>query len=232
MLRSFFTLFAFTLFLHLSTSAQDEKQLVESVRAKLDKVADYTATGTMKIDVSFINAPQSKVAVYYKKPSKFRIKKAGGISILPRGGVSINVNSVLFASNYEAISAGTETIKGVLTRKIRLIPLDDAGDVVLSTLYIDEKNLVIRKASITTRESGSYEMEMDYGRYTSWGLPDKVTFIFNTKDYKLPKGITMEYEKGGEKKAEKMQNKKGSVTISYSSYAINKGIDDKVFSEQ
>jgi hypothetical protein len=229
MLRCLLSFILFSFFLQHPASAQDEKELVKSVKAKLDKVSDYQASGKMKIDVSFINAPESKVNVYYKKPNKFRIKKAGGISILPKGGVSISVNSLMLEGSYEAFNAGTEVIKGFTVKKVRVVPLDDAGDVVLLTLFIDEKNLLIRKTSITTRESGSYEMEMDYGNYSQWGLPDKVKFIFNTKDYKLPKGITMEYQKSGEKKEEKLKNKKGSVEISYSFYTINKGVDDKVF---
>ena len=101
---------------------------------------------------------------------------------------------------------------------------------MLSTLYIDEKEAVIRKAIVTTKESGTYDVQMNYGKYTSWGLPDKVVFSFNTKDYKLPKGITFEYEKGGEKKPEdQSKNKKGTVTISYEKYIINKGVDEKNF---
>jgi hypothetical protein len=71
---------------------------------------------------------------------------------------------------------------------------------------------------------------MTYGKYTAWGLADKVVFSFNTKDYKLPKGITFEYEKGGAKKpVDKTKISKGSVTIMYDSYAVNKGVDDKNF---
>lgn len=32
---------------------------------------------------------------------------------------------------------------------------------------------------------------MSYGAFGQYGLPDKVVFSFNTKDYKLPKGITL-----------------------------------------
>ncbi|MBO9684397.1 MAG: hypothetical protein J7502_17310, partial [Flavisolibacter sp.] len=75
--------------------AQDETELVKKVKAKLDKVSDYTAEGKMRIDVSFIDAPESKVMVYYKKPDKFKVKKNGGISILPKGGVSVNLGTLL-----------------------------------------------------------------------------------------------------------------------------------------
>lgn len=219
------TLFACS-FLH----AQNEEALLQKVRAKLDKVSDYEATGKLKLDVSFIKAPDSDVQVYYKKPNKFKVKKAGGISILPKGGVSVNTATLLPSGDFQAVSAGTATVDGVVTTVLKLIPTDDAGDVVLSTLYIDEKQSIIRKAVVATKESGSYEVGMTYGKYIAWGLPDKVVFSFNAKDYKLPKGITFEYEKGGAKKPEAAaKNQKGSVTITYASYKINKGVDEKVF---
>ena len=72
--------------------------LIMRVKAKLDQVNDYEADGRMKTDVSFIKAPIGKVTVYFKKPNNFRLKKDGGISLLPKGGVSVNMNSI-FAKN-------------------------------------------------------------------------------------------------------------------------------------
>lgn len=213
--------------------AQDETELVSKVKAKLDRVNDYTAEGKMKIDVSFIDAPDSKVIVYYKKPNKFKVKKNGGISILPKGGVSINIGSLLSNGSYDIVPGKDAVVNGINTKVVKLLPQDENSDVVLTTLYIEEKNAVVRKATVTTKESGTYEIELSYGKYVEWGLADKVVFSFNTKDYKLPKGITFEYEKGGDKKkAEALKNKKGKVEISYSSYTINKGVDDTIFASE
>jgi hypothetical protein len=111
-----------------------------------------------------------------------------------------------------------------------LLPSDENAEIVLSTLYIDEKTELIRKAKNTTRDNGTYELEMSYGKYASYGLPDKVIFSFNTKDYKLPKGVTFDYDDGAEKKAgDSLKNKKGKVEITYSEYLINKGVADAVF---
>lgn len=216
-------------FISTVARAQNEEALVKAVRARLDKVADYTATGKMKLDVSFIKAPPSAVTVYYKNPDKFKVKKSDGISILPKGGVSINLGSLLGTTEYTVVPAGTAVVKGVNTKVVKLLPLDDASDVVLTTLFIDEKEKLIRKSVVTTKESGTYEMELEYGNYVSWGLPDKVLFLFSTKDYKLPKGITVEYEKGGVKKAPPVKNEKGKVEIVYTGYVINKGVSDEVF---
>ncbi|TDH22976.1 hypothetical protein EXU57_18085 [Segetibacter sp. 3557_3] len=213
----------------LISSAQDVTGLVKKVKTRLDRVNDYVAEGRMKTDVAFIKAPAGKVKIFFKKPNKFKLKRDGGISILPRGGVSVNMSSLLTSESYTAFSAGESQINGTTVKVIKLLPSAENSDVVLTTLYIDEANLLIRKASTTTRENGTYDMEMSYGKYAEYGLPDKVVFSFNTKDYKVPKGITLEYETGEKPAADKLKNKKGRIEINYTAYTINKGVSDKEF---
>ena len=213
-----------------SFAFSQEAALIGKVKAKLDLVNDYIADGKMKTDVTFIKAPVGNVKVYYKKPNKFKLKRDGGISILPKGGVTVNMSSIVTTNDFDIIAAGEEMVNGVKTKKIKLLPRSDNSDVVLTTMYIDEANLLIRKAVTTTKENGTYEIEMNYGKYSSYGLPDKVIFSFNTKDYKMPKGITMEFDDDDKKpKTDKMKNKKGKVEITYTNYIINKGIEDSVF---
>jgi outer membrane lipoprotein-sorting protein len=231
-MRKFFLLLTVALNSMLLVEAQDMTGLISQVKAKLDQVNDYVAEGTLKTNVTFIKAPAGKVKIYFKKPDHFKLQKEGGISILPKGGVSISVNSMIITTSYVALAAGQSTIDGVETKIVKLLPTDENSDIVLSTLYIDEKNLLIRKAITTTKENGTYEINMSYGRYGNYGLPDKVVFSFNTKDYKLPKGVTLEFDEGEKSPdAEKLKNKKGKIEITYNSYSINKGVDDKVFGQ-
>jgi len=216
--------------LRLTTFSQDITDLVTKVRAKLDQVNDYVASGSLKTDVSFIKAPMGRVKVYFKKPDKFKLKKEGGISILPKGGVSINISSLVATNNFTVIAAGESMVDGIKTKVAKLLPTDENSEIVLSTLYIDEPNQLVRKAVTTTKENGTYEITMFYGKYSNFGLPDKVLFSFNTKDYKLPKGVTLEFGEG-EKSSDldKLKNRKGNVEIKYNSYVINQGVDDSVF---
>lgn len=214
----------------LAVAAQDMTALINKVKAKLDQVNNYTAEGVLKTDVTFIKAPAGKVKVYFKKPDKFKLKKDGGISILPKGGVSVNTGSMIATNNFVALAAGESVVDGVKTKVVKLLPTDESSDIVLSTLYIDEANLLVRKAVTTTKDNGTYEITLIYGKYSNFGLPDKVVFSFNTKDYKLPKGVTLEFDEGEKSNTpDKLKNKKGKVEITYSSYTINKGVDDSVF---
>jgi hypothetical protein len=204
--------------------------LVNKLKAKLDVVNDYVATGKMKTNVVFIKVPLSNISVYYKKPDFFKIKRDGGISILPKGGVSINMNSILTTTNFMALAAGTAMVNGVNTQIIKLLPLDENSDVVLTTLYIDDKNLLVLRAISTTKDNGTFQIDLTYGNYIIYGLPDKVVFSFDTKDYKMPKGVTLETDANeSQSDIDKLKNKKGKIEISYNSYIINKGIDDGAF---
>ncbi len=216
---------------YTSVQAQDMTALVTKVKAKLDQVNDYEAEGNMKTDVSFIKAPIGKVKVYFKKPNKFRLKKEGGISLLPKGGVSVNMSTIITTSDFVALAAGEAVIDGFKTKIVKLLPTNEASEIVITTLYIDEPNLLVRKAITTTKENGTYEMQMSYGAYANYGLPQKVIFSFNTKDYKLPKGITLEFDDNEKplSEAQKLKNKKGRVEITYSNYVVNKGIADSFF---
>jgi outer membrane lipoprotein-sorting protein len=210
--------------------AQSVEELVNAVKAKLARVSDYQATGKMKTNVVFIKAPIATVKVFYKKPDRLRISNEQGISFIPKGSVNINVNNLFLQNDgFDMIDMGTE--KGTGFRIVKLLPKDEEADVVLSTLYIDPVNALVRKSKTTTRENGTYELELSYGKYSEYGLADHVIFSFNTKDYKLPKGITFDYDDGTKKNEvdEKMKNRKGRIEIRYSDYVINKGIPDDVF---
>jgi outer membrane lipoprotein-sorting protein len=209
---------------------QSIEDIIKNVKSKLDKVNDYEAKGKMKTNVIFIKAPVATVKVYYKKPNKLRINNESGISFIPKGSVNINLNNIFInTAGFDMIDMGKEAKTNL--RIIKLLPKDENSEVVLSTLYIDETQSLIRKAKTTTKENGTYELDMTYGKYAEYGLADKVIFTFNTKDYKLPKGITFDYDDGSKKDntADKLKDKKGKVEISYSSYTINKGLPDSVF---
>jgi outer membrane lipoprotein-sorting protein len=204
--------------------------LIEKVSKKLGLVNDYVAEGVMKTDVSFIKASLGKVKVYFKKPNLLKVKKEGGISLLPKGGVSLTINTLLNTKKYSTIPGGTQVVNGKTLTVLKLIPNDDYLDWVISTLWIDPIEALVYKTATTTKENGSYEITMQYGAYAQYGLASKIIFSFNTKDYKLPNGITLEF--GDEDPAAKkklLKNKKGTVEITYNNYIINKGIPNTIF---
>jgi hypothetical protein len=73
---------------------------------------------------------------------------------------------------------------------------------------------------------------MSYGKYSGYGLPDKIVFTFDTKDYKLPKGVTFDFDDGTQNNrsaADKAKSRNGKAEITFSSYIVNKGVAEDVF---
>ena len=218
-----------SLFFSTTALAQTDP-LIEKVSQKLAQVNDYVAEGVMKTDVAFIKASLGKVKVYFKKPNLLKVKKEGGISLLPRGGVSLTINTLLNTKQYTTIPAGNQVLNGKNLIVIKLIPTDDNLDWVISTLWIDPVEALVYKTATTTKENGSYEITMQYGEYAQQGLASKIIFSFNTKDYKLPNGITLEFgDEDPTAKQKALKNKKGTIEITYSKYTINKGIPNNIF---
>lgn len=220
----------FTICLMVNTTNAQVDLLIEKVSQKLALVNDYTATGIMKTDVAFIKASLGKVKVYYKKPNQLKIKKESGISLLPKGGVSVSLNTLLNTKQFVAMDAGKQMHMGKELQVVKLIPTDEALDWVISTLWVDANTALVYKTFTTTKENGTFELTMEYGEHARFGLPSKMIFGFNTKDYKLPSGITLEF--GDEEpisKAKALKAKKGTIEITYSNYSINKGVTGIIF---
>ncbi len=215
----------------LFSYAQDVNVLVQKVKEKINKVNDYTADAKMKTNVSFLKVPVANVKLYFKKPGQLKIVNEKGISFIPKGAVNMNMNNVFSSGKYTVLDAGNDKIGKTDVKVVKLLPEDENADVVLSTLYIDAANEVILKTKTTTRDNGTYELEMLYGNNISYSLPAKIIFTFNTKDYKMPKGVTFDFEDGSKKKTtgDKMKNKTGKIELTVNNYKINKGIPAAVF---
>ncbi len=211
-------------------TAQDASSLMKQIQFKLEKINDYEADARLKTQIPFLKVPDATVTVYYKKPDKIKIRNQNGISLVPRETVSISLYSLVHGS-YKALDAGTDTLRGVPVRIIKLLPSDENGELVLATLYVDSRSLLILKAKTTTRENGTDEVELFYGKFIQTTLPDKIVFSFNTQDFKLPKGVTFDYDDGSVKKKviAPGKNERGKIEITYLSYQINKGLSESAF---
>lgn len=225
-----------SVFITNSVFAIDANQLFYGLRSKVFTVKDYTADVKMKIDVSFMRIPQLNGKLYFKSPDKMRLERNGGLSMLPKKNINLTISNLIPTGNVTVIDVGPATIKGKKVRLLKVIPDDDMGNIVLTKLWVDESDLVAVRAETTTRNDGTVIMELEFNKYTSYGLPDKVTIFMDVKDYKLPKGVTMDYNEVETPKvplSDKTKGtKKGTIEINYLKYAINTGLTDDRFNKK
>ncbi len=227
MIRFFIFSFLLTLSFTKCSEAQTASQVINKVNTNFSKVNDYTADMNIHLDVSFVKMKDIAAKVYFKKPKKIKVK-AEGIMLLPKQNPN-NIQAMLEDTNsYNAIKTRAEIINGVSTTIITVIPNADTSDLILGKFWIDAAKGVILKSNLTTRSNGTMEIEHFYGANSNYALPDKLIFTFETSKFKLPKALVVDLGSSTET-PDKPENKKGKITIVFSNYLVNKGVDDKVF---
>ncbi|GAB4292994.1 MAG: hypothetical protein Kow0098_13570 [Ignavibacteriaceae bacterium] len=204
------------------------EEILEKVKKAFEVVEDYTVNVKIVVDVNFLKMPETTAKIYFKKPDKIHFESEG-FALLPKEGLNFSPNSLL-STKHTSIYNGEDTLNGSITSVIKIIPLEESGNLVLSTLWIDKNNFLIRKIESTTKTNGTYSIDLFYDKGKKYPLPDKMVFSFNLSGLNLPKGM------GGELPDKEQQNKdertKGTVTIFYSDYIVNQGLSNSVFDEK
>ncbi|MCB0695895.1 MAG: hypothetical protein KDC07_00940, partial [Chitinophagaceae bacterium] len=162
------------------------------------------------------------------------LERNGGVSILPKKNINLTLNSMFPVGDAIVIDAGTDVVNSRAVKVIKVIPQGES-DIVLTKIWVDEERNLALRTETTTRDNGTVKMDLAFGAHIAQGLPDKVIVYLDVKEYKLPKGVTMDYDANAQMKADDKgngKNKKGKIEISYLNYEVNKGLPDNIFAEK
>ncbi|MGA7721384.1 MAG: hypothetical protein WCA84_09410 [Ignavibacteriaceae bacterium] len=206
------------------SQSKDPDLIIKNLKDNFKKVKDYTADVDIKVDVSFLKVPEMKAKIYFKQPDKTHIE-SDGFAMLPKDGLYTSPLSLL-NGEYTAIYSGDELFDGHKTYVVKIIPLNDKGDVILSTLWIDQSENLLRKVESTTKTNGTFIIILKYDN-NNFPLPQNIEFTFNTSRLKLSRN-SMEEDNSNNNK-NNPGNSTGKVFLTYSNYIVNKGIPDSMF---
>ncbi len=216
-------LFVFAAFAQMN----DPDKIIAEVVNEFNKVQDYSVDVRIKLDVSFIKAPDTEAKIYFKQPDKVNFVSEK-FAMVPKEGLDFSPVGLL-KKNYTSIYVKEEVLNGIMHSVIKIIPLEDRGDVILSTLWIDNSRKVISKVESSTKTSGTFLMELIYDRNFKYPLPSKMIFTFKFKDGMRGR---RNIDPDESSKKEKEEEVTGKVYLNYSNYQVNKGIDDSMFEKK
>jgi len=209
-------------------TAQTAPELLKKVVNKLNTVKDYSAIAKVAANIPMIKIAPSQATIYFKQKNKFKVVSKG-IVILPKQNFT-DMNAFIGNPNaYQAILGDSALVNSVKTVLVTVIPTGETNDIVLAKLWVDPKQAVIMKSQITSKTNGTITSTYTYGSQLSFGLPDKLVFEIDVKKFKLPKSVAADIN--NKKKSSTKTGSKGTITITMSNYAINKGINDAVFTK-
>jgi outer membrane lipoprotein-sorting protein len=210
---------------------KDPEKVLDEVKRTFNKVNDYVVDVNIRVDVVFLKVPETNATIYYKQPGKMHLESEG-FALLPKEGMDFSPVGLL-DEEYTSIYEKTDTVDGHRTDVIKVIPLSENSDVVLTTLWIDESRHIIRKVESSPKIGGTFSIELNYDdSKTDYPLPTKMLFTFNIDRMNLPKGMAGELNQSKSKDEKKSKSTTGKVFINYKSYKVNQGIPDSVFEEK
>ena len=213
----------------LFAQQKNAAKILDAVKQKFNKVEDYQADVTGKIDISFAKVPETKATVYFKQPDKVKIDSKG-FAMLPKQSVNFSPVEML-NGNYNAFFVKLDTVDNQKLDVIKIIPNNDSSEIILSTLWIDTDNSLVRRVELVGKKTGTTTITLDYDN-TEYSLPSKVTFSFNLGDVDMPQQMSGQQQDSNNNQGRhgrRFQSISGKVTLTYSNYKINKGIPDSFF---
>lgn len=210
-------------------SASVSLEIIDKVKDNFKKIKDFQADMNLKIDISYLNAPEKSGKIYFKQPNKTKID-IDGFSMLPKQGTGNFINEIL-SKDITIIENGTENLGNVSTTKVKIIPNNPTEDIAIATMWIDTKDFNVLKSEIITKKSGSYTVMIDYKQINNMYLPEEVKIKFSVPEFSLPKTMTGDFKDDKSKSKSKDGKTEGLVVINYSNYIVNKGLNDNVFNK-
>lgn len=209
--------------------SKNPNEIINEVISNFSKVKDYQVDVNIKVDIEFLKVPDSKAKIYFKQPDKIHLESEG-FALLPKDGLDFSPSS-LVKKNYTAIYEQDVMLDGINTSIVKVIPIGDQGNVILSTLWIDQSKKIIRKVESTTKTNGTFSINFFYDDNLKYPLPSKIIFSFNIDQMNIPNAFGDEPNADQPKKKKGRFNSttKGQVIVTYSNYKVNKGIPDSIF---
>jgi outer membrane lipoprotein-sorting protein len=209
---------------------KDPDVILERVKKEFEKIEDYQVDVKVKVDVDFLKMPDREATIYYKKPDKFHIDSEN-FAMLPKSGLDFSPFGFL-NYKYSSFYVKDDTINGILTSVIKVIPLELDVDVILSTFWIDTKRNIILKVESSRKPQGTYTIDLNYLKIgNGFWLPSSMVFSF-TIESGLYLGKVKKDKKNNEAKNDSNDKETGKVYLTYSDYKVNIGLPDSIFKDE
>jgi len=210
---------------------KDGHEIIEKVKKKFSEVKDYQVDVKIIVDVNFLKIPPTEAEIFFKQPDKVKIKSQG-FAMLPKEGLNFTPQS-LFNKAYTSFYERDEMYDGVNCAVLKVIPLGEVSEVILSTIWIDKQNSVIKKVESTTKMNGTFTIDFEYGTEGKHLMPVQMVFSFDAGKMNMSNNLGGDMHSDPDApKPKKPKLTKGTVKVIYSNYKINLGIDDSLFEEK
>ena len=240
--------YIFFIFLFTSIKSQNtDLDIVKSnIITQFSKIEDYQVDINIKINMTGFRMPKKKIKMFFKKPDKLSIK-TNGFAIIPKTGINNNPNELFNMFNY--INEVNRTIRdnkqfyfisGIVNQDSIDMPIknfkSEESNVKMS-LLIDAKEWIITEVDIFLDKEKTFSIRTDYININNIMVPKETKLIIGIKEIsRIKNNFNSDLLFNSDNDLAKasgfnLKNDefKGEISMKFSNYIINQGIDDQIF---
>jgi outer membrane lipoprotein-sorting protein len=207
-------------------------KVMENVVMAFESVQDFTVNIEAEVQMEGIQVPHMKALLYFKKPDKIHFSSQQFLMV-PREGIVINPEQL--RNNYDAAIVQEEKPEHPDWIKLQLAASKASVRVRQMSVWIDPANWTIVKMETVPYNGRTLSLLLTYAMQDkNYWLPKKVVVSFGAQT-ESPEGKSDFLEMKAQALSDEHQRpapRGGSVTVTYSNYKINAGIDDAVFVQE
>ncbi|MFZ1289177.1 MAG: hypothetical protein WAR79_03765 [Melioribacteraceae bacterium] len=219
------SILSFLIFFSIINFAQKNNadKLISRIKDKINKVDNYSSEVEISVKMDFLKMPKSKAEVFFKKPDKFKLHSEK-FAILPRAGIDFNPQKIL-DNDFTSELIGDTLIDNKKLSVIKITPNVDSIKFKSAKLVIDPTEFLIVKIILSTEQNANITTNFLYSDQKEFALPSEIKIILDFSQIE-------EDEKNPKRGKTIPSNFKGGITINYSNYKVNQGIDDSIFIDE
>jgi hypothetical protein len=186
-------------------------------------VSDYTVTLDITAEVERLSVPPMHVTMYFKQPDKVHFD-AEGFALLPREGMAWNPGRLL--ERYSVEGLAEDTVDGKTDYRLSLKTKDEKDRFRTALLYVDRDRWVADRIVFSSSDGRMMTVNIVYELISSHWLPLVMRFEYVSQP---AEAADAPWQGQAPEGGRKQMPRNGVVTILYSGYRVNTGLDDGLF---
>ena len=216
--------------------------ILDNLEQAYDRIDDYYTRIDVSIKTPMLRMPRKRVDFWFKKPNLTKVETKGFAAIPKSGMISSPIDLFDNLSNIAVIGAEFYNDKQVWLLQGELIPdslmfkninkVENSNKLTMK-MWVDLNNWTLIRSETFIDTFKIVEILSEYKSFpNNINLPIETKLLFNYRSDIMPQMVNFHGSNSPLKKSNEQDSTKvmsGSITMKYSKYKINQGIDDAFF---
>jgi len=218
----------------LTAQTWDAHQVLDSLRARFNRVEDYQVDLQVSLDMPMLRMPRKKMTFTFKQPDKTHLK-ARGFAMVPRRGLVLSPDS-LFQKLQDLTMVGDTLLNGQACLILRGFEKGPGGLTLMADVIVDRKLWLVRGITTHLEDHEVFRLRIEYVEVAP-GLhmpaETRLRFQINERFIRGRSRNHQSYDPDIQVPAlDEGGDMIGEASIVFTNYRVNHGIPDEFFREE